>query len=69
MAIWLHAGSPDKPGAARHQLFAVGRPQNGVVTLSAQDRRDLAEGRLLVRFYVESVKGSSGDVPVRFERR
>ena len=69
VAIWLHTGSPDKPGAARHQLFAVGRPQNGVVTLSAQDRRDLAEGRLLVRFYVESVKGSSGDVPVRFERR
>jgi amidase len=69
VAIWLHAGIPDKPGAARHQLFAVDRPHNGVVILSAQDRRDLADGRLLVRFYVESVKGSSGDVPLRFEGR
>ncbi|MGQ0734998.1 MAG: amidase family protein [Acidobacteriota bacterium] len=51
-AIWVHAGSVGKPGAARHQLVAAGGPASGSVKLSAQDRRDLAEGRLLVRLYV-----------------
>jgi len=68
-AIWLHNGTPDKPGAARHQLFAVDRPHEGAISLSAQDRRNLADGQLLVRFYLEHVKGSSGDVPLRFTSR
>jgi amidase len=52
-AIWLHSGTADKVGAARHQLVNVraGAASNGEVRLSAADRRDLADGRLLIRFY------------------
>ena len=49
-AVWIHLGTPDKPGAARHQLFGSGQPAAGSVTLSAADRKGAAEGRLLVRF-------------------
>jgi amidase len=50
-AIWLHSGTVEKPGAARHQLYVAGQPAGGTVTLSAADRRDLADGRLLIRVY------------------
>ncbi len=65
-AIWIHAGTPDKPAAARHQLFAAGRSHTGSVTLAAQDRRDLADGRLMIRIYLEEGRGSASDLPVRF---
>jgi Asp-tRNA(Asn)/Glu-tRNA(Gln) amidotransferase A subunit family amidase len=54
-AVWLHAGTPDKPGAARHALLDTRRTErataSGEVTLSSGARKDLQEGRLLVRFY------------------
>jgi hypothetical protein len=65
-AVWLHSGTAGKPGAARHQLFAAGQPAAGSVTLSAADRKDAAEGRLLVRFYLQNGRGSAADVPVEF---
>lgn len=65
-AVWIHAGTIEKPGAARHQLFAIGGPASGSITLSAADRTDLSEGRLLVRFYQRDGRGSAADVPIRF---
>jgi Asp-tRNA(Asn)/Glu-tRNA(Gln) amidotransferase A subunit family amidase len=50
-AVWLHAGTVDKPGAARHQLSGAGSAFAGEVTLSASDRRELEGGRMIVRFY------------------
>jgi Asp-tRNA(Asn)/Glu-tRNA(Gln) amidotransferase A subunit family amidase len=67
-AVWIHAGTVEKPGAARHQLLGGGRSTEGTVTLSAADRKDLSEGRLLVRFFVRGVRGSAGDVSVSFPR-
>jgi hypothetical protein len=52
----LNSGTADKPGAARHLLYA-GRGTAGVAILSAADRRDLHQGRLLVRFYPVSGRG------------
>jgi amidase len=65
-AIWIHAGTVEKPGAARHQVYAAGQPVTGTITLSAVDRRDLDEGRLVLRFYTAKGQGSAGDVPLRF---
>src|SRR6185503_11997084 len=48
-AVWIHLGTPDKPGAARHQLFGSGQPPAGEVTLGAVDRKAIADGRLMVR--------------------
>ena len=67
-AVWIHAGTTEKPGAARHQLFAAGQAASGVVTLSATDRSNLDEGRLLIRFFLENGRGSAGDVPVSFPK-
>ena len=66
-ALWIHAGSPDKPGAARQQLFASGQPLTGQVRLSSRDRADLADGRLFLRFFTRNHSGSATDVPLRFE--
>lgn len=53
--IWLHTGTAEEPGAARHMLFdarGAARPNApGVVTLPAGVRKDLLEGRTLIRFY------------------
>ena len=65
-SVWMHAGTVDKPGAARHELFGAGRTLTGSVAVSAVDRADLAEGRLIVRVYLKDVPGSAGDVPVAF---
>jgi Asp-tRNA(Asn)/Glu-tRNA(Gln) amidotransferase A subunit family amidase len=67
-AIWIHAGTPEKPGAARRQLFAAGQPAGGTVSLSAADRKDMADGRLFVRFFLRNVRGSAGDLPLAFGR-
>src|SRR6185503_19013204 len=50
-AIWIHLGTPAKPGAARHLLFGPAQPPSGTVTLAAVDRKALAEGALMVRFF------------------
>ena len=61
-AVWIHLGTPDKPGAARHQLFGSGQPTAGAVTLGAVDRKAIADGRLMVRFFPRT--GAVGDVPI-----
>jgi Asp-tRNA(Asn)/Glu-tRNA(Gln) amidotransferase A subunit family amidase len=66
-AVWIHQGTADKPGAGRHQLFGPSQPAEGSVVLSAPDRKDLAEGRLLVRFFVHERPGSAVDVPLAFD--
>jgi amidase len=63
-AIWIHTGG-DKPAAARHQLYAAGQSPTGTITLSSADRRDLADGRLVARFYLRDHAGSAGDVIIR----
>ena len=65
-SVWIHAGTVEKPGAARHELFGPGQSAKGIVTVSAADRADLSEGRLIVRFYLRDVRGSAGDVPLSF---
>jgi amidase len=67
-AIWLHVGTSDKPGAARHLLFPTGGGLTGSIALTAADRRDLSEGRLLVRTYLRDRAGSAGDHPISFPR-
>jgi hypothetical protein len=49
-------------------LYATGQPASGFVTLSAADRQDLADGRLLVRFFLKNGRGSAADVPVLFAK-
>ena len=53
VAIWLHSGTAEKVGAARHQLFSTrtGSSTSGEVTLTHADRADLREGRASLRFY------------------
>jgi amidase len=54
-AIWIHRGTPDKPAAAVHQLYAAGGPNGvGSVVLSYSDRNDLGAGRLIVRAYTRA---------------
>lgn len=65
-AIWVHAGTVDKPGAARHELFGGGRALAGSVAVSAADRVDLAAGRLIVRVYLKGVAGSASDAALSF---
>jgi amidase len=64
-AIWLHSGTPEQPGAARYALFDVREPARpntaGLVTLSSSVRKDLLDGRVLLRFYRE---GSGESVTV-----
>jgi amidase len=52
-AVWVHSGTKDKVGAARHELFSArtGGAPSGEVKLTAPDRTALQEGRLSVRFY------------------
>jgi Asp-tRNA(Asn)/Glu-tRNA(Gln) amidotransferase A subunit family amidase len=66
-SIWIHSGTVDKPGAARHLLFAPGQPLRGTVTLSFADRRDLAQGRLIARLFWGNRPGSA-DVALMFPR-
>ena len=66
-AVWIHAGTVEKPGAARHQLFGSTRSTRGSVSVSAQDRADLAKGLLIVRFYLRDVRGSAGDAALSFQ--
>ena len=70
-AVWIHSGTVDKPGAARHELFGATRAINlrGSITVTAADRTDLGEGRLMVRFYLRDQPGSAGDMPLSFTRR
>jgi len=65
--IWIHTGG-DKPTAARHRLYGPGRPLNGVVTFSAADRRDLADGRLVLRMFSLGESQRPETVPLRLGR-
>ena len=67
-SVWVHAGTVEKPGAARHELFGAGQSTTGSITVSAADRADLSEGRLVVRFYLRDVRGSAGDLPLLFRK-
>ena len=66
-AVWLHSGTPEKPGAGRHQLFAPRQPLTGQIRLGSRDRADLKEGKLLVRFFTRDRSGSAADVPLTFK--
>jgi Asp-tRNA(Asn)/Glu-tRNA(Gln) amidotransferase A subunit family amidase len=68
-AVWIHGGTPAKPGAARHQLFVAGQSPTGSVTLTAADRRDLAANQLIVRFFVKNGRGSAADLPLEVSAR
>lgn len=65
-AIWIHAGTTEKPGAARHALYSAGRTMRSSVVLSAADRKDLADRRLMVRVFLRDAAGSAGDLPIAF---
>ena len=65
-AVWIHSGTAAKPGAARHQLYGPAQPAVGSVTLAFTDRRDLAEGRLMLRFYARDGRGATGDATIAF---
>jgi Asp-tRNA(Asn)/Glu-tRNA(Gln) amidotransferase A subunit family amidase len=63
-AVWIHLGTPAKPGAARHLLFGPGQPLSGTVTLAAVDRKAIAEGTLMVRFFPRDGRGAVDSVPI-----
>ena len=65
-SVWIHSGTVEKPGAARHELFGARRSTEGSFTVSAADRSDLAAGHLMVRFYLRDVPGCAGDMPLTF---
>jgi Asp-tRNA(Asn)/Glu-tRNA(Gln) amidotransferase A subunit family amidase len=50
-AVWIHAGTVAKPGAARHQLFGGGQGATDSIRLSAADRTSIADGGLFVRIH------------------
>jgi amidase len=68
-ALWIHGGTVEKPGAARQELFGAGRASTGTVAVTASDRADLAEGRLILRLYLKNVPGSAHDVSLPFGTR
>jgi amidase len=65
-SVWIHSGTVEKPGAARHELFGASRSVTGSITVSAADRADLAGGGLIVRFYLQDVPGSAADAALSF---
>jgi Asp-tRNA(Asn)/Glu-tRNA(Gln) amidotransferase A subunit family amidase len=65
-AIWIHSGTPEKPGAARHQIYVPGGKMSGTVTLSAADRKDVMSDAMVVRIYVRNQPGSGNDVALSF---
>jgi formylglycine-generating enzyme required for sulfatase activity len=50
-AIWLHSGTPEKPGAARQVVYTAEQGLHRDLTLTHAARHDLAAGQLLVRVY------------------
>ena len=67
IVAWLHTGTGEKPGAARHQLFGPGHQRTGHAVLTHLDRRALSEGRLLVRVFRRG-EPRPLDVPLAFNR-
>jgi amidase len=67
-AVWIHSGTIDKPGTARHELYGARRSTEGSFTVSAADRADLASGHLMVRVYLRDLAGSAADLPVSFNK-
>jgi Asp-tRNA(Asn)/Glu-tRNA(Gln) amidotransferase A subunit family amidase len=67
-AVWVHSGTIDKPGPARHELYGARRSTEGSFVVSAADRTDLAAGHLIVRFYLRDLAGSEADLPLSFNK-
>ena len=63
-AVWISAGTPESPGAARHLIIGRDRGTSGTVTLTMADREDLAHQRLMVRFFLRGERASVGDVRI-----
>ena len=66
-AIWIHAGTPEKPRAAKYRLFPEQEP-SGTLMLTAADREDLRKGEMLVRVYLLGQAGSAIDLPLTMRR-
>lgn len=66
-AVWLHMGTPAKPGAARHQMLSARTPSTTTVTgdllLAARDRAAVAEGTSFVRFYFADAESRTTQLP------
>jgi hypothetical protein len=64
--LWLHTGTAEKPGAARHRLVApaaAGVRSTGSVTLTSSDRDDLEKGHLLLRFFTAAPEPVTVAIP------
>ena len=64
--IWLHTGTSDKPGAARHRLAApaaAGARATGSITLATGDRSDLEAGHTLLRLFTGAAAPVTVPVP------
>ena len=66
IAIWTHAGTVEKPGAARHLIYAPGQPASGSVALSGADRKDVANGTALLRLYLRDHAGVADEATLIF---
>jgi hypothetical protein len=67
-AVWIHSGTTEKPGTARHELYGARRSTEGSFAVSAADRTDLAAGHLIVRFYLRDLAGSAADLPLSLNK-
>ncbi len=64
-AVWLHRGTPDKPGPAFQQLrIAPDGTSSGNVTLSFAERRALQTGQLFLALYTARRPIGAARVPV-----
>ena len=63
-AIWLHSGTSEKPGAARHVLYSSGQGLHRDLALGYAARQDLAAGQLLLRIFPADANQQIRDVPL-----
>lgn len=69
LAVWIHSGTAEKPGAARYQLLGAGLTPAGSVMLAFADRQDLADGKLMLRFYARDGRRGTGDLAIALPAR
>lgn len=66
-AVWLHLGTPDKPGPATQQLrIAAAGQSSGTLTLSYAEREALGRGELYLELYTREHPLGAARIPVRF---
>lgn len=66
-AVWLHRGTPEKPGPATQQLpIAASGPSSGALTLSFAERRALERGEMYLELYTRDRPLGAARVPVTF---